>query len=188
MQARAQSLTSGRPLCPQIRRVYRALCFFGRGSFDVWRLIPQLLAQLLHYMERRTLSCSHLRAVREAQFCVLSEQKALLERVAGVIVRMCMFALAGGITKDAYGEAPPPPAFWKHLCGENVERRCGHASGLRVILALGGNHWGPWETGPSEVILGLSGPSRTIWAFSGRRASRVKNGWILPSFFVACEF
>ena len=54
---------------------------------------------------------------RGAVLCVLSEQNALLERVAGVIIRMCMFALAGGITEDAYGEAPPPSAFWKHLCG-----------------------------------------------------------------------
>ena len=54
---------------------------------------------------------------RGAVLCVLSEQKALLERVAGVTIRMCMLALAGGITEDAYGEALPPPAFWKHLCG-----------------------------------------------------------------------
>ena len=84
----------------------------------MWRLIPQLLAQLLQYMERRTPSCSHLRTVREAQFCVCClSKKALLERVAGVTIRMCMLALAGGITEDAYGEALPPPAFWKHLCG-----------------------------------------------------------------------
>ena len=54
---------------------------------------------------------------RGAVLFVLSEQKACVQRVAGVIIRMCIFALTGGIIEDAYGEAPPPPAFWKHLRG-----------------------------------------------------------------------
>ena len=48
---------------------------------------------------------------RGAVLCVLSEQKALLERVAGVIIRMRIFALTGGITEETPTAKHRPPCL-----------------------------------------------------------------------------
>ena len=78
---------------------------------------------------------------RGAVLCVLSEQKALLERVAGVIIRMCIFALTGGMTEETPTSKHRQPLHFGNIC---VVKTSSEGAAMLVDFVL------PWRLGETS--------------------------------------